>query len=572
MRIKIQKEKNTPFSNIFISILVVVVLSLITSILLPSFKVVDYREYLELEENILTNVENNLISSKNSPIYQEDNKEVFIPVDIVANYIDEYIFWDETENKLTITTENNVIRMQTEELLYFVNNEPLSLNIPVYNIESVAYIPSEFLKDFYNLEVTYNEETQIVNIDFLENDKILGKINKRKVALRFDADKKSEIIRNVVRDETVVILEEIDNYFKVKTSDGYIGYILKKYISNTWVEEGITPEIEESKTSTWSVENGKINLVFDQITTVSANNTTAKRTVHNGVDVLVPTWFSFENEQGDIINIADKGYVNWAHENGYKVWGLLTDNFNSTISHAVLSSTEVREHVIKQILAFVSLYNLDGINIDFESVPKGDGEYFVQFLRELAPFLKQQNAVLSVDMFVPKSWTEHYNRREVAKISDFIIVMGYDEHYAGSSQSGSVASISWSEEAIVNTLAQDVPEEKLILGIPFYTRIWTEENISGEISLSSKAYGMESAYEFMIEKGGQFTWLEDMGQYYSEVTEGNITYKVWLEDENSVEERLNLVLEYDIAGVGAWKRGLEKEIIWEVLENKLKNN
>lgn len=568
-----KQERKSLALNIIISMLIVVFLSLIASVYLPSFKVVNYREGLNIDQGVLTNVNNKLIISQNTSIYKEDNSEIFIPIDIVSEYIDKYIFWDEQENKLTITTENNVIRMHTEELLYFVNNEPLSLNIPVYNIDGVAYIPREFLTDFYNLNIDYNKETKIVDITFLKDDKTLAYISSKNAPLRFEPNKKSEIIRKLQNNETIYVLEKTENkYTKIKTSDGYIGYVKSSSISGTFTESGKVIEDTEEKKETWNVENGKINLVFDQITTVNANNLDAKRVLHDGVDVLVPTWFSFENENGDIVNIADKGYVNWAHKNGYQVWGLITDNFNSTISHAVLSSTDVREYVIKQLLAFVSVYNLDGINIDFESVPKTDGTYFVQFIRELAPLLKEQGAILSVDMFVPKSWTEHYNRKEVAKASDFIIVMGYDEHYAGSKESGSVASISWSKEAIVNTLAQNVPKEKLILGIPFYTRIWSEENINGKIELSSKAYGMESAYDFMKQKNGEFIWLEDVGQYYCEVKENNVTYKVWLEDETSLKKRLDLVLKYDIAGTGAWKRGLEKDIIWDILKQKLKTN
>ena len=368
---------------------------------------------------------------------------------------------------------------------------------------------------------------------------------------------------------------EENGYLKISTKDGYIGYINKKSIKekvlnedNSYNEEK-KPELESEPTEVWKPD-GKINLVFEQMTNVEAIRASLKKTYPKGIDVLVPTFFSFLNENGDIRNLADKTYVENAHSNGFQVWGLLTDNFDKKISHSVLSSTETREYVIKQLLAFVSIYNLDGINIDFESVPTNDGEYFIQFLREFAPLLKKQGAILSVDLFVPKPWTAHYMREEVGKIADYAIVMGYDEHYAGSKNAGSVASISWSKEGITSTLKENIPKEKLILAVPFYTRIWTEENIDGKIKLSSKAYGMNKAYEFITEKGGQFTWLENMGQYYAEVKEGNKTYKVWLEDERSLEKRLDLILQYDIAGCAAWKLWLEKEEVWNILNEKLK--
>lgn len=563
------KLKNS-ILNIVITFLAVIILSYFLKMVLPNFKVEKYREFLGLNsESIVVNLDNKLVSFTNFPMYEED--EIFLPVDFIKKYIDDYIFWDSSENKLIITTENNVIRMETDRLKYFVNDKPLELNIPVYNIESVAYIPSSFLTDFYNLGINFIKNTNILNVYNLDKEQISAKITAKKVKVRFEADKKSPIIEVLNLGDLVTLIgEPVNNYQKIQTENGYIGFVLEKSLGDKVKNKPILPKQEEKK-QVWSVEKGKINLVFEQMQNVMASNSKSSKNYYDGIDVLVPTWFSFLNENGDIRNISDKGYVSRAHSQNYQVWGLLTDNFDSKISHAVLSSTKNREHVIKQLLAFVSLYNLDGINIDFESVPKDDGEYFIQFLRELAPLLKEQGAVLSVDLFVPKPWTSHYNRKEVAKIADYLIVMGYDEHYSGSKKAGSVASISWSEEAILNTLKENVPKEKLILGIPFYTRIWTEEDKNGEIKLSSKAYGMKSAYDFIKDKGGEFIWLEDMGQYYGEVKEGNITYKAWLEDEKSVEKRLDLVLKYDIAGVGAWKRGLEKEEIWEILKDKLKD-
>ncbi|MDE6182007.1 MAG: hypothetical protein K2F59_02215, partial [Eubacteriales bacterium] len=396
--------------------------------------------------------------------------------------------------------------------------------------------------------------------------------------IRTQPDKKSPIIvkyKDLQIDKLATLVNDFseeNEYIKIKTKDGYVGYVNKKHIDEnslvTYSGENTPPEKEDEEIEIWKPDK-KINLVFEQMTNVEAIRASLKKDYPNEIDVLVPTFFSFLNTNGDIKNLADKSYVENAHKNGFQVWGLLTDNFDKATSHSVLSSTETREYVIKQLLAYVSLYNLDGINIDFESVPSDDGEYFVQFLRELAPLLKKQGAVLSVDLFVPKPWTAHYMREEVAKVADYLIVMGYDEHYAGSKTAGSVASISWSEEAITSTLKENVPKEKLILAVPFYTRIWTEENVDGKINLSSKAYGMDSAYDFIIQKGGEFTWLEDMGQYYAEVTEDNITYKVWLEDEKSLERRLDLILKYDVAGCGAWKLWLEKDEVWNILDEKL---
>lgn len=578
---KNKKYKNKIFLIIkLISLIIIFALaSLAIKIYLPNFNKANYKEFLGLEENEVMVLFNNDYIKLENKIKKEDG-QIFLPVDFIKNYIDPYIFWDKEENKLTITNEKNVIRMKTKELEYFINNKPLNLDIPIRNINDIAYIPYRFLKDFYsdfNFEF-YPVENSLQNILSITKKDLNQSICqlKKETIIRLDGDKKQPYIakyKDLKLDKKAIILENKPNkngYIKISTKDGYVGYTLEKNIEN--IEQFVLEKPQmETEEKTWNVENGKINLVFEQLNNPTATQKSILKKYPKNIDVLVPTFFSFENTTGDIKNIADKSYVEKAHSNGFKVWGLLTDNFDKKISHSILSSTKTREHVIKQLLAYVSIYNLDGINIDFESVPKEDGKFFIQFLRELAPLLKEQGAILSVDLFVPKPWTAHYMREEVGKIADYIIVMGYDEHYAGSKKAGSVASISWSEEAISSTLKENVPKEKLILGIPFYTRIWTEEEIDGKIKLSSKAFNMEKAYKFIKEKKGTFTWLENMGQYYGEAKIGNKTYKVWLEDEKSVEKRLELILKYDIAGSGAWKLGLEKDSIWEILDKKLKN-
>ena len=565
------KRKNKLLKRIIMFVLFIVLMFFLLLFLkayMPSFKKINYRESVYLaKDEIGINMQTDYISMKNPPIYE--NNEIYLPVDFIKQYIDKYIHWDEDENTLTITNENNVITMQTDEIEYFVNNTPLELDLPAYNIDGVAYVPKLFLEDFYGLKFKYIEDTKMLSIAKSDYKKAtLGK----NVKLRKEASKKSPYIEKLKEGDNVYFNNESqEEYTKVEADSGYVGFVPTKILKN--IEEvNINNNYKEDyiKKSPWKVEEGKINLVFDQVQRVEANNTESRRKYIDGIDVLVPTWFSFKDESGKIANIADKSYVDFAHNNGYKVWGLLTDNFDRKISHSILSSTKTRHYVIKQLLAFVSIYDLDGINIDFESVPQEDGENFIQFLRELAPALKKEGVVLSVDLFVPKPWTNHYNRKEVGKIVDYVIVMGYDEHYAGSKEAGSVASMFWSELAIKDTLAEGVPKDKLILGIPFYTRVWTETLENGEIKLGSKAYGMNGSYKFIEEKNGTFTFDEKTGQVYGEAKEDKKTYKVWLEDEESVKKRLDFVLQYDIAGIGAWKKGLEKEEIWDILKEKLK--
>lgn len=520
--------------------------------------------FLDNDENALA-VEDTIVDSF-APITYMDG-EIYLPVEAVKAYIDEYIYWDENEGKLIITTGDNVIRMQSDELSYYVNNEPVNLNLPIYSIEGTAYLPRAILQEIYSVSISYSDENNIVSIMF--NNKAISRAEVINTALvRYEPNDESDYITKVKKGDTVNVYDTSGDFCAIATDDGFVGYIPTKCIGE--ITE-ISPEPNTTEpVELWKPENGKINMYFEQVFNVNANYSSDRKQYIDGVDVVSPTWFSFENNEGDIKNIADKSYVDWVHKNGYQVWGLLTDNFNAEISNAILSNTATREHVIKQLLAYASLYELDGINIDFEAVPKSDGDNFVQFLRELTPVAHAQGVVVSVDTFVPKPWTAHYNRGALNDIVDYIVVMGYDEHYSGSDKSGSVASLSWSKEAIESTLKQGVDKEKLILGIPFYTRIWTETATENGIELGCKSYSMQGAYDFMEELGAEFSWLEDMGQNYAQASVGNVTYKCWLEDSDSVKLRLELIKEYDIAGAAAWKRGMETSDIWSMMKNELK--
>lgn len=497
------------------------------------------------------------------------DEEIFLPFDFAKEYIDPYLFWDEETQKLTITTQNKVVRMKTDDLTYYINQEPLELQIPLRKFEDTAYIPFSFLKEWFDVEATYYSKNNIVVMDYTTELKRIGEVIKKNAPIRYEDNIKSPILEKLSIGDKVRVFEERDNWIYIRSEEGIIGYISKRHIGNITEIEG-KPIEKEERTPTWEPVKGKINLVWDQVFNVESSESPSKYEPIHGLDVLSPSWFEIENENGDLKNIASKKYVDWAHSQGYQVWAMITNPFSdSDLTHRVLSNTDSRENIIKQLLAFSSLYHLDGINIDFESLKQETGEYYVQFIRELTPLLKEQGLVVSVDMYVPSGWTRHYNRSEVGKVVDYIMVMGYDEHWSTSPKSGSVASIGWVEQGIRNTL-EEVPAEKVILGIPYYTRLWTEEEIEGEISVSSKAYGMSKGESILKEAGVEPQWLEEIGQFYGDYTRGNITYKIWLEEENSIEEKLKLIKKYDLAGIAGWKRGLEKDEIWNVLHHYLK--
>ncbi len=501
------------------------------------------------------------------PVILED--KIYLPIDFVIEYLNPNFYWDEKESTLTYTTTQDVVRMKSNELDYFINDKPLKLNMPIIRMEdSSAYIPLDLLGKFCDYEVKYNDELDLLVIDDVKRDSMYGSIRKGKVKLRITTSENSNYIKKLAEGEKVKIYEENEKWYKVRTEEGYIGFLQKNSIEDItnivgkqeeWLPHPPVPGYE-----------GKVNIAWHQVTNVSANSglINALEGV-TGLDVLSPTWFALSDSEGNVSNIADVSYVNWAHDQGYQVWALFSNSFSSTITHDVLSSTEKREKVIKQILALSAIYELDGINIDFESIAKEDGIFYVQFIKELTPYLKKQGLIVSVDMYVPSAWTAHYDRTQVGSIVDYLIIMGYDEHWSGSKESGSVASIGFVKKGISDTL-KEVPKEKVILGLPYYTRLWKEELIDSEVVVSSKAYSMNRAYEILVENKAIIEWNEEVGQYYGEYDIGEVTYKIWLEEERSIEEKVKLAKEYELAGVSGWKLGLEKDEVWQVLKDYLK--
>lgn len=559
---KQQKNIYTPNKNISQSLFRLLSVIICILILIKLFSVLNYDSfydrYPQMNKDSINLIYNSTVIGDKGIILKDE--EIYLPVNAIKETFDPYIYINDDMESITITTSEHVIKMRSEESTYFVNDEELNLSIPLYTIDNISYLPVKILEEIYDIKASYNEDTKILAID-KTYENVLHSTLIKSGKLYFEPEKNSRIIKKLKKDAPLIVFESENSYTLVRCEDGYIGYVKTDLIG-----EITTTATEKEDKILWKPESGKINMVFDQVTGISSSSNSSRRTSIPELDVISPTFFSFENTKGDIKNIADKGYVDWAHSQGYQVWALITDNFNSEISRSVLTNDETRAYVIKQLLAYCSMYELDGINLDFESVPSDCAQYWLQFVRELTPRLHQEGIVVSVDCFVPKPWTSQYMRKELAEVVDYIIVMGYDEHYKGSATSGSIASVSWSEEAITATLAQEVPKEKLILGIPFYTRVWIEEN--GVIQ-DATSYSMEQAYSFMDEKNAEINWLEETGQYYGEATEGSLTYKCWFEDERSIKLKVQLAKEYDIAGVAGWKKGLEYPQIWNTINEEI---
>ncbi len=482
----------------------------------------------------------------------------------VHKYFNDRFYEDKSENSLLYTTPDmvyaNVIGTGTVtgyDADFVESGESYDYTISRYEGEKL-YIAADFVKKYANFSYELFTEPNHMQIDTEWEKRQVASVSKD-TQVRYQGGIKSDILTDVSAGDKVIVLEEMESWTKVKTQDSFIGYVENKRLGEKTEEEPVpvTDYVEpEYKANT---RDYKINLGWHVIGGTGGNDTleeTVART--KGLNVISPTWFTLTGNEGDFSSFATADYVDRAHEMGLEVWAL-ADSVDVDL-YTVLGKTSNRRHLILQLLSAVREYNLDGLNIDFENVSLDAGEPFIQFIRELSIPCRKYGIVLSVDNYVPMDHTDHYDRAEQGAVADYVIIMGYDEHYNGSDEAGSVASIGFVEKGIENTVAE-VPKEKVINAVPFYTRIWE----TGADGISSQAVGMEMAQTYVADHEIATRWDEETCQNYGEFQDGDRLCQVWLEDAESIKVKLNIMEKYEIAGVAAWRLGFETADIWDVI-------
>lgn len=478
--------------------------------------------------------------------------QVYLPLDVVNTYLNQRYYWDSASQQILYATPS--------ELQYYPASE--SGDGEVWLKDGTVYLSLSFVQKFTDLDVYRNENPARVAIQYQFNEVSTAK-TLRDTCIRYRGGIKSPVLTEVPKDTELIFLEELEEWTQVGTMDGYVGYVRKKDISAA--ETTAFSRDFQKEEYTYLKMDQPVNLAWHQVTTQEANSYLADATANiSGVNVISPTWFYLQDTAGNIANISSADYVNQAHEKGLQVWGLI-DNFTADVSTTeTLSQLSSRQNIISQLMAAAASTGLDGINVDFESLSEDAGPHFLQFLRELSIECHKNNLILSVDNPVPEDFTSHYDRREQGQVVDYVIIMGYDEHYVGSEEAGSVASLPWVEKGVQDTLAE-VPAERTILAIPFYTRLWKQTGGA----LTSEAIGMDQAQQVITENQVQTVWDGSVGQNYGSYETQDSTYEIWLEDAQSIAEKVKLIPKYQLAGVAQWKLGFENSSIWQVISENL---
>ena len=491
----------------------------------------------------------------------------YMDIEAVQELLNKRFYYDQNEGLLIYTTPTQKMKSVVGTNVYSVDGEEASKDYTIAVAEGeTLYIALDYVKDYTNFSYELFTEPNRMQLRTQWGSRDSASI-KKVTNLRVKGGVKSPILREVAAGEPVTVLEEMETWTKVKTMDAMIGYVENKFLKELVTEEEIAVTDYEKPEYTSIQRDYKINLGWHAIYTESGNDTFDE--VVNGtgtMNVISPTWFFLDGNEGDIKAIPSHSYVEKAHSRNMEVWALLENISLECSAHEVLSYTSKREKLINTLMDYVLAYDIDGINVDFESLSGETGEHFTQFLRELSIPCRLNGIVLSVDNYVPRESNTFYNRKEQGIVADYVIIMGYDEHWGGGGVAGSVASIDYVREGIEKTL-QDVPARKVINAVPFYTRVWKTNN--GEVT--SEALGMEAAQNFITKYNVPVAWDEETCQNYGEIEMGGTLYQVWLEDAQSIETKLTVMKNNGLGGVAAWKLGFEDKAIWDVMDAFVKS-
>ena len=580
------KKKTIPILTVC-ALIVIIVAIIGGSVLLrkysPSKEHKDLTSYYNITaDNQVAIVLNNELTSSYATLI---DGHIYVDYNFVHDTLNSRFYWDHNENILLYATSRDLISAEADSNKYLITKSSVDYGRPVVKANSdSAYIDLDFVKEYTDFTYEYIKDPNRIVITNQWGDYDTASV-KKNTAIRVKGGIKSPILKDITESSDVTVIEQGDKWSKILTDDGIIGYVQNKRLSDISTKtrtSDFTPD-----TFAHITKDFNICMAWHQVTNSSANtNIASVLSSTKGVNVISPTWFYLNDNNGNLANLASLDYVNYCHSQGVEVWALVSNLENKDADSAeVLTHTSKRQNLVNQIVSMAIQYNLDGINLDFESLNQSKvGDAYIEFVRELSIKCANNGIVLSVDNYVPTSYTAFYNRVEQANFADYVVIMGYDEHYAGG-DAGSVSSIGWVKQGVADTLAE-VPADQVILGMPFYTRVWqltknttsskdstdsednndTKDNDNtSDYDVSSKIYGMRAADALLADNGVTKTWDKESGQNYAEFTSGDSTFKVWLEDASSTEERLKVMQDNKLAGASFWKLGFETSDVWNTI-------
>ncbi|MFR8104398.1 MAG: glycosyl hydrolase family 18 protein [Clostridia bacterium] len=559
---KREKKRNKTIYKI-ITIIVLVVLAVFVISIAPDY----IRDDIKDKTNLVINNKNVTANLKND-IYIDDNDVIYLSEKDIENYFDKYLYYDEQYNQMITTYEKKVATISLSENKKSVNGTEDAINGKVIEKDEVKYLPFSELKDVYNMDLTYVKEKNTVIVDSLEKDLI--KVDAAQdLSIKYKPKALSRTVAKVNKGEKLVFAGDAkDGWAKVRTLDGTVGFVKAKDLAN---KTYIRNELVEEKQIT-----GKVNLVWDYFSRYGkAPNRNG--TSIDGVNVVSPAFFSLiKDGDGSIrnnIGLQGEEYINWAKSKGYKVWAMVSNTEETGMmdtTSKIMNDYQLRTKLINNIISNVVKYNLDGVNIDFENMKEEDKDMYSRFIIELEPRLKEIGKVLTVDVTAPDgapTWSLCFDRNVIGDVADYIVFMAYDQYGSSTNKIGTTAGFNWVQTNLKKfTETEVIPSEKIILGVPLYTRLWKETQ---EGKITSTVVNMKDIDAKLGENIKNKVWKDELKQNYVEYTNGTDIYRMWIEDIDSLKAKLSLIKEKNLGGVASWSKDREPEEVWPTIKEAL---
>lgn len=558
MRKNKEKKKGNIFLNILKVILFLFALVIIFN-LAPNYEIND--SYAKDKINLIIN-NNNVTKKLKHDLYINDKNVIYMSKEDIENYFDKYILYDENNNQIITTYGEKVGVLPINENVIKINDSELNVLSGAIKKDDEYYLPITSMAKVYNLNIEYIKAEQILLLDSLDKRLVKADVSKN-TNVKYKDTVFSKNVDKIKKGDKVVCIENLENsWTKIRTKSGNIGYIKTAILQNKIYVRNNVPE---------DMRTEKINLVWDYFSEYGSAPDRRGTTI-NGVNVVSPAFFSLiSNGNGTInTNIGDSGlnYIKWAKNNGYEVWPMVSNNSYKETTSKILNSYELRTKMINNIVNLAVKYELDGINIDFENMNESDKDVFSRFIIELKPKLQEAGITLSVDVTAPdggSDWSNCYDRNIIGDVADYIVFMAYDQYGIGATKSGTTAGYNWVERSLKKFIdREEIASNKIILGIPFYTRLWTESN--GKTT--SQVVNMKNV-DSVLPNDVEKNWDEELKQYYVEYTKNGKIYKMWIEDETSIRYKVSLVKQYNLAGIAAWDKDRETNNIWNIIKEEI---
>ena len=518
--------------------------------------------------NLVINNNNVTSSLKNDVVIE--NGIIYISQDDIENFFDPYVYYDEKYNQIVTTSNKQIASIVVGENSMTRNGSKVNISGTVIEKNDTLYLPFSSLKDVYNVEINYIESTDTITVDSKDRKYVLAD-SKDKNNVKAYPTSFSREVDTINANETVTVVQNennenkvVDGWVEIRTDTGKLGYIKEDELVNSLtVREAMETEKQI---------DGTVSMVWDYYYELSSTPDRTGTSI-KGVNVVSPTFFTLVDEgRGQVSdNVGDSGraYIEWARSNGYKIWPSISNGSYIETTSEIMNDYNLRQELIQNIVSLVMTYDLDGINIDFEYMHDEDKDLFSRFIIELKPRLSEIGAVLSVDVTAPDGsdeWSLCYDRHVIGDIADYIVFMAYDQYGESSTEAGTTAGYNWVKANIEKFLGQEgVEANKIILGMPFYTRVWQERN--GEL-VDNPAVDMKNI-DAIVPEDATRTWDDNLKQYYVEYERDGVTNRIWIEDEQSIEAKLSLIQEYGLAGAAYWEKDREPDSIWNLISEKL---